>query len=106
MGEGARDADTLGGKFRNHCGCSSFDAAMRPKFPRLAGTIGILGALGLFEFQTLFKFTAGHATPVLHAVRTAKTHTLLKSMWNIDFDDDTMMVPACVKFCLQSRTVF
>ena len=41
------------------------------------------GALSLVEFQTLFKFTAGHATPVLHAVRTAKTHALLKSMWNI-----------------------
>ena len=75
-----------------------------PKFPCLAGTIGILGALSLVEFQTLFKF-AGHATPVLHAVRTAKTHALLKSMWNIDFDDDTMVIPACVQFCLHSHTV-
>ena len=30
---------------------------------------------------------------------------LLKSMWNIDFDDDTMVIPACVQFCLHSHTV-
>ena len=75
-------------------------------FHALQVPLASLGGLWASSSSKLFSSSPRVMRPPFYMQFEQRRLTLLlKSMWNIDFDDDTMVIPACVQFCLHSHTV-